>query len=97
MRKKHSYNFYQTVQWRTYYRVNIVLKLELFWPQYFKVMRLHCILGWGDLVLFSIFENLHISAVLGTKFQKSAISAARAIVARAAKFSFFKNHKDLKI
>ena len=54
--------------------------------------------GWSDLALFFEFWNLHLTGdqVYFCDFStsKSAISAA--CTARAAKFSFSKNHRDLK-
>ena len=63
-------------------------------------LQIFLFLMWSDLALFSIFENLHVSADQGIFFEfnskKSAILAARPRIARAAKFSFLKNHRGLK-
>ena len=61
-------------------------------------LQIFLFLMWSDLALFSIFENLHVSADQGIFFEfnskKSAILAARPRIARAAKFSFLKNHAE---
>ena len=61
-----------------------------------KFYTLDCAVGGFDLALFSIFENLHISADhLETQFPKNRQfrPGGCARIACATKFSFSKNHK----
>ena len=59
------------------------------------------ILGWSDLPLFGIFEIGHISAdqvyFYELNCKKSANLTACEYDTRSAKFSFSKNHRDLKM
>ena len=59
-----------------------------------------CTLGWSDLALFWIFETftlLSIRFIFRSSIPKNGQFRPRGRIAHAAKFSFSKNHRDLKI
>ena len=56
----------------------------------------HCSVGWSDLALFCDFLLIRYEYIFMRSIKKLANFAKRAPVARAAKFSFSKNRRDLK-